>query len=292
MNNLLSIFLILLSFRLLFISTSEMINSSELISNFLTLIKIIAINLSQSQIFYIFVTAFLTFLTLLFIYFYQRKFNEGRYLSFTVSYISSQMGSLYSLKRDHLMSRYEEVLTLEKQFKSDAPYLKLREIANIISNPKHSGSGIDLEKLSFLVDADPNLLVLTKAAFDADAGVDEIVQNCNMQVREVKRYLQEAETEEQNKIAEIWLLICFNKCLYEQVDHALGLLTHAQEQLIKYIKSEFKHFSIIKNCSLDDSYAEYKPTINNSFLEVLYVEKNTSLISRITKIFNRFRTCF
>jgi hypothetical protein len=225
--------------------------------------------------------AIFAFILAFFLYAYQKKAQEGQYLSFTISYIISQTSQLYCLKKDHLISRVSEVTELQKRIINREEALEIKEIANVLSNPQHSSSNINLEKLSFLADFDPNLLVLTKAALDADSGVNEIINNCNLQIREVKK---------SEELAEIWLLTCFNKCLYDQVDYALALMAHTQKQLIEYSKNEFQYYTIIKNFTIDKKYKKLTPKSENSLLRIVYAQKNWSIVQKVTRIFNRFKT--
>jgi hypothetical protein len=243
-----------------------------------------------SELFATFIGAVFAFLFALFLYMYQRKTNEGCYLSFVISYTSSQISALYSFKKDHIQSRKSEIERLESQFsglnnqnRNESLSLELRHISMFIVNPSHSYGAVNLEKLNFIADYDPNLFALMKAAFDADSGVNEIIEGCNDQIQYTKQDLD---------LSNIWILISYNKELAEQVDYSLALLEHAQEQLIKFAKSEFTHFVKISGFEILDEYKKYKPDIQNTWTKFEYTAPERSPREKIVNRLKRLTTCW
>lgn len=236
-----------------------------------------------------FIGATFAFLFALFLYLYQRKANEGYYLSFVVSYVSSQISALYSFKKDIIQPRKLEITELESQFsrlnkEEDGKLpLKLREISMFIVNPSHSSEVVNLEKLNFLADYDPNLFALIKAALNADNGVNEIIKGCNLQIQHTKQELD---------LGNIWTLMSYNKNLADQIDFALALLEHGQTQLIKFSQHEFKHFVKISGFEVLEKYKEYKPQIQNTWTEFEYVAPAISFRKKIVNRLKRLMSCW
>ncbi|MBL4805165.1 MAG: hypothetical protein JKY71_09895 [Alphaproteobacteria bacterium] len=239
------------------------------------------------EIFSAFIGAVLAFAFAFFLYVYQKKSQDGYYLAFVIAYITSQISKLYSLKKDILVVRNSEIQKLEQSFNTtvtegESVNLEMREISQFITNPSHSEADVCIDKISFLADSDPNLILLVKAALDADSGVTEIIHGCNEQIKETKADMS---------LPNVWLLVQFNKNLIDQVDYTIALLEHSQSQLIEFSKNEFKHFVTITGFSLDEEYKKFKPHLSNSLLSIQYTYKPKSFLEGICKFLQRLKSC-
>lgn len=234
-----------------------------------------------------FIGATLAFLFALLLYLYQRKSNEGQYLSFVIAYMSNQISAFYSLKKNIIEPRKIELSRLFRQFEDLPPSdnitkLEIREISQFILNTTHSPDAVNLDKLSFLADYDPNLFALINTALNADRGINEIVKECNLQIQHAKQNFD---------MQNIWLLMLYNKNLVEQVDFALTLFEHGQEQLISFSKHEFKHFVKISGSELSEDYKEYQPQIKTSWSKLQYEPRMEGFKTKVKKFGKRLLSC-
>ena len=235
----------------------------------------------------VFLGALLAFVFAFFLYIYQKKSQDGYYLAFLITYITSQISVLYCLKKDIIVSRKNEIKNLEKSLsqqtaETEVVKLEMKEISKFITNPNHSNPDVSIERISFLADSDPNLIILVKAALNADSDVTDVIHSCNEQIKVTKADLS---------IPNIWLLAQVNINLEEQVDYAIALLEHSQSQLVEFSKNEFKDFVSITGFSMDKDYESLKPSINNSLLSIKYEYKHRPFQKRMLRVFNRLKSC-
>ena len=240
MRNIIDVALISASL-ILSIKSLEIIGYSQVYTKgFLFFLKFGQI-INLHELFNTFLGAALAFLFALFLYLFQRKSNDGSYLSYAISYFTAQSNGLYSLKEQALQDRQNEISKLQGQFQKIGQAnikLELREISKHLTNYSFASNEINLEKLSFLSDYDPNLIILIKTCLNANHGVDQIIEACNLQIQTTK----ECFDDDKKSLNEIDLLMKQNINLIEQVDYALFLLEKTQEVLIDFSKYEFKHF--------------------------------------------------
>lgn len=215
-----------------------------------------------------FLGAALAFLFGLVLYSLQKKTENGQYLSYTISILASQISNLYTLKKDIAQERNIEIQTIESEFgnigKHDV-HIQCKHISKYITNGQNHNLPVDLEKLSFLSNYDPNLLTLARTAINAGTDVDQIIETCNLEITRVRSIEYQPH--------DIYMLAQMNKQLIEQIDYALNLTEHLQSVLIDFSNLEFSSYTIIKEVTLEESYSDFKPTNKLSWHEIKYSKK-------------------
>lgn len=227
-----------------------------------------------------FLGAVLAFLFGLFLYSLQKKTENGLYLSYTLSILASQSSSLYSLKNDIAADRKKEIELLENEFsnvgKRDVN-LHMRKISQYITNGKNCEIPVDIEKLSFIADYDPNILAFVRTCINAGAGVDQLIEHCNLEITKARSGTCE--------LHDFYLLVQINKQLLEQIDFAIILTEHLLKLLIDFSKLEFHNYVIINNVVIEEKYKILQPTSKTSWHELNYNKKK----NRFNNIYRRLK---
>jgi hypothetical protein len=233
-----------------------------------------------------FLGAFIAFLFALFLYSLKKKAEHGTYLSYAISMLSAQATGLYSFKKDISEPRKPEIEDLEKQFsninKQDV-ILRIREISQYISNGKNFTLPIDLEKLSFLADFDPNILVLFKVCLNASGDVDQLIDTCNLEISKCR--------DEKGRSHDVYMLLQINKQLLEQIDYTLVLVEKLQELLISFSKLEYKEYVIISEIQLEKEYISLKPQRESSWHKLEYLSRKRDCLQKVKRGFKRIFNC-
>ncbi len=232
-----------------------------------------------------FIGAMLAFFFALILFLFQKKSAEGKFLSFTIAYITSQIGRLYSFKSDISAPRAKEISEIEGKINSPEENvgIQVKEISKTIVNSSHTSSLIDLEKLAFLNDFDPNIFLLVKAAIEADYDVNHVILTCNEEI---------LRNRDEFNFQNLSMLIQVNKTLNDQIDFSLAMLEKAQEELINFSKIEFQPFVIIKSIKLGEKYKVLSPTLKNSWSDVKYDPKSLNLKKKIFTFLKKLITCW
>lgn len=205
------------------------------------------------QSFSTFVGAVLAFAFGWVLYLIQKRQENFVYLHYAISTMGHLNNRLYLFK-EQVQKRYEEVkeqrTIFEKAIKNNIPpHLQLRETSNQIYGAEFSLT-LDLEKLSFLVKREPNLIIILGTLIDSIKSLNYIVADINSDLKQYS--LQMIEINPRS----MFFLLRQNELLYEQTDSSLYLAEKIYGLLLQFGKLEYKKRMIIKSIGFTDKKFE------------------------------------
>lgn len=181
-----------------------------------------------TQIFATLIGALLAFLFGLKLYAHQQQRENHTTLHFFIASLTALSNNLYALKEQIVQHRYQESLDCERILETERePKLQIRHMSKYIYT-EHFEWPIAQEKLGFLANPDPNVIVLTGVLNGSIKTLNKIINDINA---DVDGFLRGKEQFEPNAL---FMMIIKNKLLYEQLDSTLYLTNILVDVLIKF----------------------------------------------------------
>lgn len=210
------------------------------------------------QIASVFIGALLAFILTFLLYLIQRMRQNIEYLQYAIADICSISSYLYSFKFNAI-GRFQEAEEVEKAIGSSPSSIHTNEIGRYIHGAKFNSS-ISLERVSFLVNQDPNIIALLSAMIRSANTLSSMVSSMNDEISVCRN------KDEQLKIKDVHFICLQNKMLSGQLDETMYLVEKSMEVLTLYGKCVFGKSMRIKDIKLlDEKYEALRPPVMDSW---------------------------
>lgn len=202
-----------------------------------------------TDIFATFIGAFFAFFFSFGLYKYQKKQNNTVYLKYSVARFAKMAGGLYVLKEQQTAPRLLEIENFENSL--DEMFLEIDEISYVSKKLLSAGynASVDIEKLSFLAQHDPNVIMLLQDASNAFERVGAMIDECNIYS---ERLIQNPNSRDLAMILEC------NRALATYVNDAIYLTELVTNTLIKACKLYYDDKNV-KGFEVFEKFKKLKP---------------------------------
>lgn len=223
----------------------------------------------------VFVGALIAFLFNLKLEKYKSRELDLGYLEYSIASLVALNGRLYLFKKQVVLARYSEALTIEEILTGTPPHnITIRQMANFMHNHENSLS-ISLEKLSFIARREPNLIVLLTTTVSTNETLFDIISHINTVIQ---------NWPDSPNIADVDYLIGNTKMLYEHLDDTIYLVEKSIGLLTQYGHLEFSPDMRTKSVSFtDDSFNGLKPNPIQSWESGYTWFRKTSWYKRLSR---------
>ncbi|NQV46192.1 MAG: hypothetical protein HQ504_00270 [Rhodospirillaceae bacterium] len=223
--------------------------------------------------------ASLAFLFGLVLYRLQKKHENLGYLHFSISALSATINNLYLFKQQMVLERHEEALLIEDQMNNPVPndqgiaYLDIKEMTMLIQVAIYEWS-ITPERLYFLVNRDPNIILLLGVSAASLGTLNGIILTLNDHIDECRKSVTEPPLPT--------YLISITKNLMKQVDSTIYLVEKCADLLVQYGQVEFKQALKIETTTFtDDAYKKLRPEPMESWESYTWLPKKKAWYQKL-----------
>lgn len=216
----------------------------------------------------------------------QKRINDAFYLNYAIACLVSHTGKLYCFKKDINQPRLADIQTIQDgltkiythqsngENEEDKIKIEIKELGKFIAS-KTGELPITIEKLSFISEYDPNLIIILKSTIDACSEIDLMTEKTNIQIECTRKDFE---------INNIHLLGELHKVLFEQIDYCLYMLEKIQKELLKLSKSQFQEYAYINKIDILEEYSKLRPPPEPSWESYEYKPKKLSKTEKIKRV--------
>lgn len=205
-----------------------------------------------------FLGAILAFYSGLKLYKHQKNDDDKSYLLFAISHLGDLTSHLYSFKEQVALPRSTEAGQQQDKLElairnKQSPHVQLRECAKFVYDGGFRVN-LSIERLSFLADREPNLIIILGALFSAVGSLSLLAEDIN---KDIQNYLWDDDALRPDRAL---LTLQKNALLCEQVDSVLYLAEKCQALLLQFGQLQYGGKIKIKSFDLtDERYKKLKP---------------------------------